>query len=85
MDKPEEVKPGVYEHYKSTIEQRKLYQVLFVGQHTETEELLVVYVPLYNDPDLAGPRIFIRPLKMFTQYVKVKGQSVPRFKYLGEL
>ena len=36
--------PGVYRHYKGND-----YQVLHVARHSETEELLVVYRPLYGD------------------------------------
>jgi hypothetical protein len=50
---------GVYRHYKGGY-----YQVLGVGQHTETNELMVVYVSL-TGAHMPGPRIRIRPLDMF--------------------
>jgi hypothetical protein len=50
---------GVYRHYKGGY-----YQVLGVGQHTETKELMVVYISLSGSP-MSGPRIRIRPKAMF--------------------
>lgn len=76
-------KMGVYEHYKSTPNERRYYQVLGVARHTETEEKLVVYVPLYVVPEHTGPRLQVRPMRMFYESVEHGGQNVPRFKYIG--
>ena len=62
--------PGVYEHYKG-----KRYDVVGVATHTETQEVFVVYCPLYNDEGLK-----IRPLEMFEQDVLVDGVTMPRFR-----
>lgn len=75
---------GVYEHYKSTNEEKRYYQVLGVARNTETEELMVVYIPLYVIPDHKGPRIQLRPLKMFTEQVTFNGKTIPRFNYIGQ-
>ena len=74
---------GVYEHYKSTADDRRLYQVLGVARHTETDEELVVYIPLYVIPEHTGLRLQVRPLKMFVEDVEYKGKTMPRFKHLG--
>lgn len=74
---------GVYEHYKSTPADRRYYQVLGVARHTETEEKLVVYIPLYVIPEHTGLRIQVRPLDMFMEAVKYKGKTLPRFNYIG--
>lgn len=66
--------PGQYRHYKGND-----YQVLHVARHSETEELLVVYRPLYGDSG-----IWVRPLKMFTENVQVEGTSVPRFRRITD-
>lgn len=66
-----ELKAGTYQHYSGLI-----VLVLGVARHSETEERLVVYVPLGAK---AGPRLTVRPLEMFLE--KVKGQ--PRFKFIG--
>ncbi|WP_148860997.1 DUF1653 domain-containing protein [Marinobacter fonticola] len=67
------LKPGRYRHYKG-----KDYEVIGVARHSETEEELVVYRPLYGDQGL-----WVRPLNMFRESVEVAGESVPRFSYLG--
>ena len=74
---------GVYEHYKSSPEGRRYYQVLGFARHTETEEILVVYIPLYVIPEHTGLRLQVRPLDMFLENVDVEGQEMPRFRYVG--
>ena len=69
--------PGVYEHYKG-----KKYLVLGTALNTETEELVVVYVALY---EVQGIRTFIRPLAMFTETILVDGKEVLRFRYVGKV
>lgn len=66
------VKAGVYEHYKGS-----KYQVIDVATHSETEEKLVAYRPMYGDMAL-----WVRPLAMFTESVEIDGEAVPRFKFL---
>ena len=70
---------GVYEHYKG-----RKYLVLGVARHSETGELLAVYVPLYELPDGGGVQMSVRPLEMFTEQVEVGSESRPRFRFAGE-
>ena len=70
---------GVYEHYKG-----KKYLVLGVARHTETGELMAVYVPLYELPGNEGVQMAVRPLEMFTEHVKAGPESRPRFRFIGE-
>ena len=65
--------PGKYRHYKGGE-----YEVIGVATHSETEEQLVVYRPLYGERGL-----WVRPLAMFCEEVDVDGQRVPRFRFLG--
>lgn len=74
---------GVYEHYKSTPKNRRYYQVLGFARHTETEEILVVYIPLYVIPEHKGLRLQVRPLGMFMESIEHEGQIMPRFRYVG--
>jgi cyclomaltodextrinase / maltogenic alpha-amylase / neopullulanase len=74
---------GIYEHYKSTPEARRYYQVLGFARHTETEEILAVYIPLYVIPEHTGLRLQVRPLDMFIETIEHNGDMVPRFKYVG--
>ncbi|MFA6982113.1 MAG: DUF1653 domain-containing protein [Patescibacteria group bacterium] len=68
-------KSGIYQHFKGN-----KYLVLGVAKHSETLEELVVYITLYENKESA---IWVRPLKMFLEKVEIKGEKVPRFKYLG--
>ena len=82
-DKPNYPAAGVYEHYKSTPADRRYYQVLGTARHTETDEALVVYVPLYVTPEHTGLRLQVRPLAMFCETVQHNGITIPRFRYIG--
>ena len=77
-------KPGIYEHYKSTPENRRYYLVLGKARHTETEEILVAYTPMYYLAEHPGPRIQVRPFTMFLEDVEWQGKAVPRFRYIGQ-
>ncbi|WP_313659733.1 DUF1653 domain-containing protein [Acinetobacter variabilis] len=71
-----ELKRGIYQHYKG-----KLYQVLHVATHSETEEKLVVYQCLYGDYS-----IWVRPLSMFTESINTSDdREVERFKLVQAL
>ncbi len=62
--------PGKYHHYKGG-----LYEVLGVARHSETEEELVVYRPLYGEGGL-----WVRPKSMFLEFVLIDGVTLPRFQ-----
>lgn len=64
---------GRYRHYKG-----RDYSVVGFARHSETEEVMVLYVPLYGEGGY-----WVRPLTMFTENVVVDGKEVPRFSYLG--
>jgi hypothetical protein len=63
------VEPGRYRHYKGND-----YEVIGIARHSETDEELVVYRPLYGERGL-----WVRPLTMFTETVEVDGATQPRF------
>jgi hypothetical protein len=73
------LRSGIYEHYKG-----KKYLVLGVARHTETGELMVVYVPLYEIPDNEGVQMAVRPLKMFTEQIEVGSEIKPRFRFISD-
>ncbi len=66
------VNPGIYKHYKGN-----LYEVIGVATHSETEEMHVVYRPLYGDRAL-----WIRPLSMFDGQVVIDGAEQKRFQFV---
>jgi hypothetical protein len=61
---------GRYRHYKG-----KDYSVVGFARHSETEEWMVLYVPLYGEGGY-----WVRPLTMFTGYVQYEGRQQPRFQ-----
>lgn len=65
-------KPGVYRHYKGNE-----YVLLYIAKHSETSEAMVVYRQLYGDA-----QVWVRPLSMFIETVKIDGNELPRFTYL---
>lgn len=74
---------GVWQHYRGGY-----YQVLGIARHSETDELMVVYVSL-TGAHLPGPRMNVRPLSMWNGVVQVDSlipgavKHVPRFEYIG--
>lgn len=68
------IEKGIYQHYKGP-----LYEVYDVVFHSETEEALVLYKPLYEDA-VGTARLWVRPYAMFVEDVEVTGTLVPRFK-----
>lgn len=66
------VEPGKYRHYKG-----QFYEVLGVVRHSETLEELVLYKALYENRTSA---LWVRPIRMFLENVKVNGKPVPRFE-----
>ncbi|XZF16603.1 DUF1653 domain-containing protein [Chitinophagaceae bacterium MMS25-I14] len=73
-----QIEPGTYRHYKG-----KMYEVLHVALHTETNEPVVVYKALYPCPELEADYgkdpWFVRPLAMFTEMILTDSGLQPRF------
>lgn len=63
---------GIYQHYKGP-----KYLVHDVAKHSETEEWMVVYSPLYGEENTR--HLWVRPLTMFTQSVEINGKTIDRF------
>lgn len=72
------ITPGRYRHYKG-----RDYQIIGSARHTETEEDLVLYFPLYGSE--TERRYWVRPLGMFNESVIVDGKSMPRFSLQQEV
>ena len=68
------LKLGKYEHYKG-----KQYEVIGIAKHSETLEELVVYRAMHGNHDL-----WVRPLEMFLEEVKIDGKKIPRFKFIED-
>lgn len=70
----EEIKPGRYRHFKGGE-----YEVLGLATHSETEEPMVVYRPLYGERGL-----WVRPAAMWNETVERDGKTIRRFTYIGD-
>jgi cyclomaltodextrinase len=68
------IQPGKYRHFKG-----KEYEVIGVAKHSETLQEFVVYRELYGEGLL-----WIRPMAMFMEKVKVNGVEMPRFEFVGD-
>ncbi|MEM9963811.1 MAG: DUF1653 domain-containing protein [Asticcacaulis sp.] len=64
---------GLYRHYKGND-----YRVLGTVIHSETEEVMVLYLPLYQPQ----PDLWVRPLSMFSESVQTDHGPVPRFQLI---
>ncbi len=65
-------KKGIYEHYKGN-----RYELLYIANHSETLEKMVVYKALYGEGE-----VWVRPLSMWNETVEVNGEKIPRFKLI---
>lgn len=64
------ISPGRYRHFKGGE-----YEVIDIARHSETEQWMVVYRPLYGERAL-----WVRPLALFVDHKLVDGRKVPRFE-----
>ena len=71
----ERVVPGEYEHFKGD-----RYEVLGEGLHSETDEPLVTYCPLYN----SQTAIWACPRSVFTEMVETDEGLRPRFRRVDD-
>jgi len=65
---------GKYQHFKGNF-----YQVLHTATHSETNEAMVVYQPLYGEM-----AVWVRPLAMFDEIIERNGEKFKRFTYIEE-
>ena len=63
------IKPGKYHHFKGNFN-----QVIDTVTHSETQETLVLYKPLYGEQAL-----WVRPIEMFLENVERDGKVFKRF------
>lgn len=69
-----EIKLGKYRHFKGNE-----YEVIGLAKHSETQEDMVVYKPLYHDSGM-----WVRPASMWFDHIERDGYSGPRFTWIGE-
>ena len=74
-----------WRHYKSTGWTDHTYEVIGIAKHSETEEDMVVYRPLYDvqvDSWVYGYDFAVRPLSMWYDIVEWNGERIQRFTQL---
>lgn len=72
------LKIGIYRHFKGND-----YKVIGTVKHSETEEELVLYHPLYGSSE-NQTQLWVRPIDMFTGTKLVDGKEVKRFTLVSE-
>ena len=60
-----------YRHYKGD-----LYRVILLAEHSNDDEWMVVYEPMYENPDAP---YFTRPLREWGEMVEWEGKMMRRF------
>ena len=75
----QKLQSGKYRHYKG-----KFYEVVGTVRHSETLEELVLYKALYDSTEFGKDQLWVRPLKMFTENVKVEWKEIPRFEKITD-
>ena len=67
------IRLGKYRHFKGNE-----YEVIGIARHSETDEAMVVYRPLYGEGGL-----WVRPASMWNETVERDGHVYQRFTYIG--
>ena len=70
----DDFRPGRYRHFKGGE-----YELLCTARHSETEELMVVYRPLYGEGG-----VWVRPASMWNEVIERDGKRVRRFTWIGD-
>lgn len=82
------VKSGqIWRHYKSEWWNHHTYEIIWLGKHSEMEELYVIYKPLFDAEWtwLWDAQFAIRPLVMRSEDVGWKGNKMMRFTLVKDV
>ena len=71
-------------HYKSLWGDDYTYEIIWIAKHSETDEELVIYKPLYDTAWLENKQFAARPLAMWYEKVNVGGEYVQRFSPINQ-
>jgi len=74
VDTPKEGE--IYRHYKGD-----RYRVKALALHSNDDEWMVVYEPMYENPDAP---LFTRPLREWREWVEWEGKIAPRFTLMSD-
>lgn len=67
-----EIQTGIYQHFKGN-----KYRVLYIAQHSETLEPMVVYQALYGENG-----VWVRPASMWNEHIEREDYCGPRFIFI---
>lgn len=72
---------AVYRHYKSTWWNNHTYEVIGFAKHSETDEELVIYKPLFDAEKtwLGDAQFAARPAHMRFDIIEYNSIQIPRF------
>lgn len=73
MSKNPLIRAGIYKHYKGSF-----YKVISIAKHTETKEDMIVY------KSIDDKQLWVRPLEIFREKIKIEGKLIPRFEYIDK-
>ena len=82
------IKKGFYYHFKhdpSGPINNYAYEVLGTAKHSETEEITVIYKPLYKNEWLREVELMSRPISMFMDTVDKPEYKGSRFTLIEDL
>lgn len=65
----------IYQHYKN----KHHYKIIAIARHSETEEWMVVYEALYDNPH---SQFYARPMELFVDEVEYEWNKMPRFCFV---
>ena len=70
-----------YRHYKSTWWSNHTYEIIGIAKHSETEEELVIYKPLFDAEStwLGKAQFAVRPMSMWFDEIEREGIQMKRF------
>lgn len=81
------IKKGFYYHFKHNPNQsinNYAYWLVGIAKHSETEEITVIYKPMYKNEWLGGVELISRPIDMFMDTVEKPEYSGPRFRLMED-
>lgn len=81
------VQKGFYYHFKHNPEisvNNYAYKLIGVAKHSETEEITVIYKPLYKNEWLGEAELMSRPIDMFMDNVDKPEYKGPRFRLIED-
>lgn len=73
-----------YKHNPNGPQNNFSYEIVGLVVHTETEDILVCYRPLYESSFIQEKKVdyFVRPLSMWDDQIEKDNYSGPRFRKL---